>query len=249
LALAFASALLEATLAVAAVALFSALLQAVATTLGLAVDLTAVTSYAFIVLIGLRLSWVKGRDFFTMLRQVNPTEFDVGAGPTPPRYYNHTNCDDTHDRGGQPHGGPHAEGGHKHRRDYGGLATRHAHAPESVEFAAPNGSKRDVSAAFAVWLPPSSRAIILLIFAPAQGLFWVGITATFMMGAGSALTTAVIATIAVIDRARAARFANARSQYRALAMRGIELGAAVATVGFGALLLTGCMISDPLIAP
>jgi nickel/cobalt exporter len=211
LALAFGSALFEATLAVAAVALFSALLRLLATTMGVAVDLIAVVSYALIVLIGLRLSWIKGRDFFTMLRQVSPTEFDVGAALIPPL---------------------------DHDRDYGGVATHHAHTLESVEFAAPNGT----SVAFAAWLPSCPSAIVVLIFALAQGLFWVGVAATFMIGAGSALTTAVIATIAVIDRARAARFANARSQYGALAMRGIELGAAIATVAFGALLLTGCIV-------
>jgi nickel/cobalt exporter len=87
--------------------------------------------------------------------------------------------------------------------------------------------------------------MIVLIFALAQDLFWVGVTATFMMGAGSALTTAVIATIAATNRTRAARFVNTRSQYGVLAMRGIELGAAVVIVGFGAVLLSGCMINDP----
>jgi nickel/cobalt exporter len=88
----------------------------------------------------------------------------------------------------------------------------------------------------------------VLIFALAQGLFWVGVTATFRMGAGSAMTMAVIATIAVTDSTRAARFCNTRTRYGALAMHGIELGAAVAILAFGTLLLTGCMVSERLIA-
>jgi nickel/cobalt exporter len=79
-------------------------------------------------------------------------------------------------------------------------------------------------------------------------LFWVGVTAAFMMGAGSALTMAVIATIAVTDSARATRFCNPRTRYGVLARRGIELGAAVAILAFGTLLLTGCMVSERLIA-
>ena len=75
-----------------------------------------------------------------------------------------------------------------------------------------------------------------------------GVTATFVMGAGSALTMAVIATIAVTDSARAARFCNADTRYGVLAMRGIELGAALAVLAFGTLLLTGCMVSERLIA-
>jgi nickel/cobalt exporter len=116
------------------------------------------------------------------------------------------------------------------------------------EFAAPNGSKRALPPSFAVWVPPWSGAIVVLIFALAQGLFWVGIAATFMMRAGSALTMAVIATIAVTDSARAARFCNARNRYGVLAIRGIEFGAAVAILAFGTLLLTGCVVSPRLIA-
>ena len=172
LAWSFASALLQATAAVALVALFSAVLRATATTMGFAVDLVELVSYALIMLIGLRLLFAKGRGFFAMLQ---------------------------------------------HRPDDGGPATWHAHLPRPVEFAAPNGSKRALAAAFAVWVPPWSGAILVLIFALAQGLFWVGVTAAFMMGAGSALTMAVIATIAVTDSARTTRFCNASSHYGVLA--------------------------------
>jgi nickel/cobalt exporter len=52
----------------------------------------------------------------------------------------------------------------------------------------------------------------VLTFALAQGLFWVGVTATFMMRAGSALTMAVIATVAVTDNARGTRLSSARNR-------------------------------------
>jgi nickel/cobalt exporter len=248
LAWAFASALLQATVAVALVAFLSALLRATAITMGFTVDLVELVSYALIMLIGLRLLFVKGRRLFTMLRQVSPLMFEVGAAITPLPYYHHANCDDRHNRAAQPHDTPHAEGGRKHHREYGGPATYHAHVPRPVEFAAPNGSKRALPTAFAVWVSPWSGTILVLIFALAQGLFWVGVTATFMMGAGSALTMAVIATIAVKDSVRAARSCNARTRYGVLARRGIELGAAVAILAFGTLLLTGCMVSERLIA-
>jgi hypothetical protein len=72
LAWSFASALSQATAAVALVALFSALLRATATTMEFAVDLVELVSYALIMLIGLRLLFAKGRGLFTMLRQVTP---------------------------------------------------------------------------------------------------------------------------------------------------------------------------------
>jgi ABC-type nickel/cobalt efflux system permease component RcnA len=135
LAWAFASALLQATVAVALVAFLSALLRATAITMGFTVDLVELVSYALIMLIGLRLLFVKGRGLFAMLRQVSPLMFQVGAAITPLPYYHHANCDDRHNRAAQPHDTPHAEGGRKHHREYGGPATYHAHVPRPVELA------------------------------------------------------------------------------------------------------------------
>ena len=87
----------------------------------------------------------------------------------------------------------------------------------------------------------------MLVFALAQGLFWAGVVSTFIMGLGTAITVATIATIAVGAKAWAGHFAHARSGYGMLAMRGIEVGAAVVIVAFGALLLTGYMASERLI--
>jgi nickel/cobalt exporter len=215
--------------------------------MGFAVNLVELVSYALITLIGLRLLFVKGRGLFTVLRQISPLMVELGAARTPPPYYDHANCDDRHDRTAQPHDTPHVDRGRKHRRDYWPTTACLVHVPRPVELAAPNGSKSALPAGFAVWVPPWSGAILVLIFALAQGLFWVGATATFMVGAGSALTMAVIATIAVTDSARATRFCNAR-HYGMLAMRGIELGAAIAILAFGTILLTGCMVSERLIA-
>ena len=87
----------------------------------------------------------------------------------------------------------------------------------------------------------------MLVFALAQGLFWAGVVATFIMGLGTAITVAVIATIAVGAKAWARRFADARSGYGMLAMRGIEVAAAAVIIAFGALLLTGYMVSERMV--
>ena len=77
----------------------------------------------------------------------------------------------------------------------------------------------------AVGLRPCSGAILVLVFALAQGLFWVGAASTFVMGLGTFITVAAIATIAVSARSWASRMAAARSGYGNLAMRGIETAA------------------------
>ena len=99
----------------------------------------------------------------------------------------------------------------------------------------------------AVGARPCSGAIIVLVFALAQGLFWAGVVATFVMGIGTAITVAAIATIAVGAKAWAKRFADSRSGYGMLAMRGIEVCASLVIIAFGTLLLAGYMVSERLV--
>ena len=61
------------------------------------------------------------------------------------------------------------------------------------ELAGPGGWRRGLGAIFAVGIRPCSGAILVLVFALAQGLFWAGIAATFVMGLGTAITVATIA--------------------------------------------------------
>ena len=84
----------------------------------------------------------------------------------------------------------------------------------------------------------------MLVFALAQGLFWVGVASTFMMGLGTAITVAAIATIAVAARSFAKKYSKSRAGYGMLFMRGIEVGAAVVVLLFGTLLLVGYMIVE-----
>jgi len=55
------------------------------------------------------------------------------------------------------------------------------------------------------------------------------------------------ASIAVAARAWAQRVAETRSGYGMLAMRGIEVGAAVVIIAFGALLLTGYVVTERMV--
>ena len=99
----------------------------------------------------------------------------------------------------------------------------------------------------AVGLRPCSGAIIVLVFSLAQGLFWAGVVSTFIMGLGTAVTVAAIASIAIGAKAWAARFAQTRSGYGTLAMRGVEVIAAAVIAAFGTLLLTGYVASERML--
>ena len=72
----------------------------------------------------------------------------------------------------------------------------------------------------------------MLVFALAQGLFWAGVAATFVMGLGTAITVAAIAVIAVSAKDLARRLSGHEGG-GALLMRGVEFGAAGLVLLFG----------------
>ena len=115
----------------------------------------------------------------------------------------HHHGHDHHDHGHDHH--HHGHDDHVHDEHCG-----HSHGPTPDQLAGPGGWQRGLGAIFAVGLRPCSGAILVLVFALAQGLFWAGIAATFVMGLGTAIT---VATIAVRRRVR--QRARAAAQFRA----------------------------------
>lgn len=122
-----------------------------------------------------------------------------------------------------------------------------SHGPDPKDLAGPGGWSRGLAAIVAVGLRPCSGAILVLVFALAQGLFWAGVGATFAMGLGTAITVAAIATIAVGAKAVATRFAAHREGRGALFLRGLEVAAACGVLLFGVALLAGYMVSERMI--
>ena len=224
--LSFASAMLQAFTAVAIVGIAAALLGATAKTMGNTVRVIEIVSYALIMLIGLRLLWVKGRAFLRLLRG---------------RQHSHH----THDHGHHHHDHGH-DHHHHHDHEDDASAWSHAHAPEPQELTGKHWLRRGLAAIVAVGLRPCSGAIIVLVFALAQGLFWIGVASTFVMGLGTAITVAAIATLAVGARGLADRFAKAKPGVGMLLLRGLETAAALVIVLFGAALLTGYIVNERL---
>ena len=251
--LSFASALLQATTAVLIVAVAAVLIGATAKMMGETVRVIEFVSYALIVLVGVRLLWIKGRGFLHALSEVGSKTEPV----TGPGHVHH--LDDAHAHGHRRHD-DHAPAEHSHHRhdqtlahahdhdDEGSaLPWGHAHGPEPEQLAGPSGWRHGLSAIVAVGLRPCSGAILVLVFALAQGLFWAGVASTIVMGLGTAITVAAIATLAVAARAVAKRVATARAGYGALVLRGLEAGAALMVTAFGVLLLTGFMASERIV--
>ena len=110
--------------------------------------------------------------------------------------------------------------------------------------AGPGGWRRGFGTIFAVGLRPCSGAILVLVFALAQGMFWAGIASAFVMGIGTAITVAAIAVMAVSAKELARRVSGAREGVGALIMRGVEFAAAGLVLLFGGGLLFGYLAAE-----
>jgi nickel/cobalt exporter len=88
---------------------------------------------------------------------------------------------------------------------------------------------------------PCSGAILVLVFALAQGIFLAGVAATFAMALGTALTTGALAAVAVLAKSVAVRFAGGSGGGGTLFVRTLECAAAVAVFLLGAGLFMGSL--------
>jgi nickel/cobalt transporter (NicO) family protein len=219
--LSFASALMQSLVAVVMVAVCAWLLNVTAKTMCGAERAIEIASYALIAAFGLRLVWTKGGGFMRALQRPRP----VPAMAPAAHHHDHSHDHHHHDRALDEHCG-------------------HSHGPEPRELAGPGGWSRGLSAIFAVGVRPCSGAILVLVFALAQGLFWAGIAATFVMGLGTAITVATIAVIAVSAKDLAQRLSGGSEGGGTLIMRGVEFGAAGLVLLFGLGLLFGYLAAE-----
>ena len=202
--LAFASALVQALTAIVVAGVFALILGATAATMQRAVFIIEVTAYGLIVLIGLRLAYIKARALIAAWRGVPAHVHGADCG-----------CEDGHGHMPAPDALPKTDGW----RDWG-------------------------AAVLSVGLRPCTGAILVLVFALTQGIFWVGAASTLLMGVGTALTVSGFAVLAVFAKRFAVRIAS--NGQSAVLLRAVELTAALALVAFGLALLGGYMATERL---
>lgn len=259
--LSFASAVMQSVTAIAIVTITAVLLGATAKLMGDTVRIIEIVSYLLIVLVGTRLFWIKGLGLVRAWRERHAVAENASVcgcaeqrqrlalNKAPDQLYRFEQVY-RFEQASAGARGYHADAcghhDHNHDEELDLLPWGHAHGPEPQELAGPGGWRRGWSAVLAVGLRPCSGAIIVLVFALAQGLFWAGVASTFVMGLGTAITVATIATLAVGAKSMAKRFAHHRGGYGLVILRAIEMGAAGLVLTFGVLLLTGYMTSERL---
>jgi ABC-type nickel/cobalt efflux system permease component RcnA/ABC-type uncharacterized transport system substrate-binding protein len=98
-----------------------------------------------------------------------------------------------------------------------------------------------IAAIVSVGIRPCSGALVVLVFALAQGVFWAGVASTFLMALGTAITVAALAALAVGAKDIARRLSRGDGRGSAHVMLGLELAAALFITALGGVLFAGVL--------
>ncbi|ODR96634.1 hypothetical protein AUC69_13540 [Methyloceanibacter superfactus] len=171
----FLAAGLQALTAVALVSLLLVALNATGFQVNAWTNQLETVSYAMIALVGLYLLLT---ELIRLWRRRQTPQEAAHAR------HDHDNHDHTH--------------GHDHHHDADGEACNHM--VDVADIAGPLSWRKVLAVVVSVGIRPCSGAILVLVFALTQGLFWAGVAATFAMALGTAITVAVLATLALGSR-------------------------------------------------
>jgi ABC-type nickel/cobalt efflux system permease component RcnA len=227
--LAFLAALLQGSVAVALVGVAALIFNATSSEMNRAADGLALASYAGIIAIGLWLIWTKGRALVAALR----THFARSATIARGTLYQDAPWRPGANGSGETAFRAHAPGEEATR------AAECAHAPDPAALGEGFSWRGAAATVVAAGSRPCSGAILVLVFALAQGLFAAGVVATYAMSLGTALTTGALAWAAVFAKTVAVRLAAGDDSRVALVARGFEFVAALLVLAFGLALLMG----------
>jgi len=260
--LAFASAFLQAFVAIAVIALLSFVLRGAGIRMADATRWLEIASFAGVTLLGAWLLWSKitgrghshGHDH--AYSEPGSASHAHAHGVAHDHHHHHENGH-RHDHGddhehAHHHGHEHA---HVHSADCShsksephdhGAAHDHLHAPDPRMLARKEfGLRQAWSAILAVGLRPCSGALIVLTFAFLNGLYLAGIASTFAMAVGTGLTVATLAALAVWAKDAAIRIGGAAERGAAI-HRVIEIGGAAMVFLFGITLLIAAISSGAM---
>lgn len=136
---------------------------------------------------------------------------------------------------GHSHDHSHVEHHHDHDHDHGHHehSMHHAVGPGDIR----GNWREQLGVVLAVGLRPCSGALVVLVFALSQGLLAAGIAAVLLMGLGTAITVAALATLAATAKGLAGRIGGAESALAGALVWWAELLGAVTVLAFGVLLL------------
>ena len=193
----FIAAALQALTAIALVGILAFALNASGLQINAWSNQLETVSYALIALVG---AWLLATQLIRLYRRWQDQRRSAAHADHDQHHHDHAHA---HDHGHHHH--DHAEG------------EACSHMVDARELAGPLDWRKILAVVFSVGIRPCTGAILVLIFALTQGMFWAGVAATFAMALGTAITVAALATLALGSRelalklgGRTGAFANAR---------------------------------------
>lgn len=218
--IAFISSTFQALSAIVIVGVMALILRATSLQMQAAETMIERVSYALVTLVG---AWL----LFTQIRAM------ITGKPAHRHGHDHAHGND-HDH---HHGHAPAHGtGHAHAEGEACEQCDHQHLPGPEQLTDGWSWKRALALSFAVGVRPCTGAILVLVFALTQGLFWAGVFATFAMALGTAITVSAMAVAAVLSREWAANTASGQAVW----MDRVHILAALA--GSGLVFVMGLML-------
>jgi len=222
------AALLQALIAIVLVGAAGFVFQATASQMTHAADWIELASYCSVAAIGAWLVWRKGSALVAALSEHTERRRALASAPAyagvaweRPAF----SLSAAAYRAGAP--------------DALGELAEHVHMPDPAELNGPFSWRAAAGTVIAAGARPCSGAILVLVFAMAQGLFAAGVAAAFAMAIGTAVATGALAWVAVFAKSTAMRLASGENSRLALVARGFEFAAALAVLAFGVALLLG----------
>jgi nickel/cobalt exporter len=246
----FLAAALQGVVAIVLIGILALIFHATAQRMKDAARIVESLSYAGIAVLGCWLVWRKGRAFLSSWQAQRQPAASVPA-VLQPVDHRHDHDHDTHDHagcGGQDHvpshmpaappalvlNAPHGHADHVHGPNCG-----HFHAPDPATLGDQFSWTSALMTVIAAGLRPCSGAILVLVFALAQGIFIAGVFATLAMSLGTAITTGALASVAVLAGGLAVRISGKDSRRGELVLHGIETCAGLLILLLGVGLFLG----------
>jgi len=195
-------------------------------------------SYALIALVGL---WLLTTQLLRIWRGWQRTATDPAVARPLAEH------DDHHDGPHHDHHDHHAHDHDAHPGDDHHHYHRHAegeichHVVDAQAVSGPMSWRKITAVVFSVGVRPCSGAILVLVFALTQGLFWVGVAATFAMAFGTAITVAALATLALGSRELALNLGRGGGAWANAVWTTCALGGSALILLFGATLFAASL--------
>jgi nickel/cobalt transporter (NicO) family protein len=192
-------------------------------------------SYALIALVGLWLLLTQLAGLWRRWRV--PRAPKVAAAHAGHEHHHHG--EGAHDHAHEDNHHEHVHDHHPHHHHAEGESCDHV--VDARALAGPMTWHKIAAVVFSVGIRPCTGAILVLVFAVTQGMFWAGVAATFAMALGTAITVAVLAMLALGSRELALKLGGTSSAWANGVWTACAIGGSTLILLFGTILFAASL--------